>query len=137
MLLDEIATYLDASSTALTVGPTTSAATPIFKSRLPADVQATAIALFESGGRSPDYRMTSTVSFERPTIQVLSRSTSYPTARTNAELVFTLLSTLTNSTLTGTRYVRVTPAQSPFDIGRDPDERHLVSCNYLIEKEPS
>ena len=39
--------------------------------------------------------------------------------------------------LSGVRYLSVLPTQSPIDLGRDGNERHLLACNFEVVKEPS
>ncbi len=74
------------------------------------------------------------VAFERPGLQILSRSTSYKTARDNAVLAHQVLDGFTG-TLSGTRYLSIEAAQPPFLLGRDGDRRVLFSCNFLIMKD--
>ena len=92
MLLDDIAAYLDSNSTALLVGSTGN----LFKGILLDEGPDTVTVLYEGSGQSSVKAFsTSTGSvsrlYERPTLDVLCRSTSYQTARTNAETVFGLL----------------------------------------------
>jgi hypothetical protein len=140
-VLPEIANYLVNASTRFAIGASTTAI-PLWKSSLPPDQPDTALGMFESGGPAPVYKMGS-VAFERPTIQVISRSASYAAARDNAEHVFGLLSAVTNqavtkSTSTGlTAYITISPVQSPFDMGQDAEKRALISCNYVVQKEIS
>lgn len=124
----------------------TSTGTPIWLGRFPdGNTPNTAVALFQYGGTSPQFNFNSTTpDFQRPSVQVISRSTSYTTAESNAVRVYNVLAGAYNtvfpssvgSTSTVT-YVRVTPNQEPFDMGRDGNRREQFSCNYLIEKAPS
>ena len=140
-VLGELTTHLVNASTRYEAA-TSSSAISIWNSIFPSDEIGTAIALYESGGPGPEYTQDG-LSFERPTVQVISRSTSYDTARDNAEHVFGILSAIENvdiakSTAGGvTRYIDVTPVQSPFDMGRDAEQRAQVSCNYIAQKEIS
>lgn len=140
-ILNELADYLVNASTVFALGPS-STATPIFLSSLPPDNPSEAIGMYEPGGAAPEYTMDG-VSFERPTIQVLCRSTSYQTSRSNAQIVYNTFAAIKNQALpkvlsTGvTNYVTVSPVQSPFDMGRDAENRALVSCNYQVQKEVS
>lgn len=134
-LLDEIATYIVSQSTAnFVVGPTTTAKTSIWKGQFPQRQVGNAIALFEPGGAPPLYTFSSSPSLERPSVQVISRSSSYATARSNAKAIYSILAAVKNATISGTAYTRITPSQSPFDMGKDPDDRNLISCNYIAEK---
>ena len=129
MILDELAAHIVASSTAFTEG------TNLFKSKLPATSPNTAVALYESGGITPGARLSTTNAFEQPSFQVLSRSTSYVTARQNAQIVWNIFDGFADSTLTNVRYLSIVPVQSPFPVGRDENSRHLISVNFNVRKE--
>lgn len=142
MLLDDVATYLDAQSTALTLlsGTGGNLAKAIALDATPAP--GTLVALYETAGRGNGYTMSTgakaTVAYESAGLQVLSRSTSYATARDNAETVYTTLDGLAGATLptsTGTLYLDFSAVQPPFSAGRDNSDRHVVSVNFLVRKE--
>ena len=141
MILDDVATWLAANSTLLSVGGTTGTLTKAVMLDSQPDTVAT---LLETGGL-PTVQAFSTgtnntqVVYERPNLQLLSRSTSYVTARNVAETVYTLLDGYTGTlpTSTGTRYLSVDAIQAPFSLGRDENERYLVSVNFQIRKEVS
>lgn len=138
----EVAGYIVSSSTTFKAGGSTGSKIPVWINKIPANSENSAIAVFESGGPGPLYTH-SGVTLERPTIQVISRSTSYETARQNADTVWRTLSAVTNtlvskSSSTGqTMYLTITPLQSPTRMGEDPEERPLVTCNFMAEKELS
>jgi hypothetical protein len=140
MILDDLVTYLDAQSTALSLLSGTGG--NLSKAFMPDASPApnTMVTLYETGGRAPVHVFTTSTQtrlHEQPTVQVLSRSSSYQTARNNAETVFGILDGIANTllpTATGIRYVSIEAIQSPFSIGRDANDRHLVSCNYQIMK---
>jgi hypothetical protein len=141
MILDELARYIAASSTSFTVG------TNLFKSKFPPTAPDTAVVLHEYGGSAPYLTFGSTDAvFEMPAIQIVCRSTSYPTARTRAEEIHVLLvgagavtltSTSTGSTGVSVNYLSITAHHSPFDMGTDDDERNQIGCNYYARKERS
>ncbi|MDX1746093.1 MAG: minor capsid protein [Halobacteriales archaeon] len=136
MLLDDIASYILANTTGFTLG------TNLFKSRTPETAADTSVTLFEAPGLAPEWSFGSTTpTRERPRLQVLSRSTSYQTARNNAETIHKALDRqIVNSTSvssTGPRYILVRAVQQPFPIDFDSNVRHTISCNYDIEKERS
>lgn len=134
MLLPEISAYILAQSTRFVAGPSTSATkAQVWLNRFPETSQGTAVALFESGGVAPLYTQAA-LSMERPAVQVISRSTSYATARLNAHRIYALLSAVENGTLSGVSYPTITPVQSPFDIGMDAGGHSMLSCNYIAEK---
>jgi hypothetical protein len=138
----EVANFLVSASTSFKQGGSTGAQTPIWMNKFPGRSSNTAIAIFESGGPAPLYTH-SGLSLERPTVQIISRSTSYATARQNADFIFRTLAGVTNAgvsktTSTGeTSYLTITPLQSPTDMGQDAEERSMVTCNYMAEKEMS
>lgn len=132
-VLNEIAAYIAATSTGFSAGPHASK-TQIFIGDMPEDQRDTLIAIYEPGGAPPVYSFGASPMLERPTVQVISRSTSYATARTNAFTIYTILAAVEDATLSGTAYTRVTPSQSPIDLGKDADDRHLISCNFMAEK---
>lgn len=132
MILPELSAYIVANATGFVAAPSTSGI-QIWLNRFPEEANNHAVGLYESGGVGPDYTYTG-LSHERPNVQVICRSTSYATARTTANRIFSLLAGTENTTLTGTSYVRITPIQSPFDIGADAGGRSMVSCNYQMEK---
>jgi hypothetical protein len=148
-LLTEIQAHILTSSSQFRRGSSTGAGTPIWMGRFPPHAPDTAIALFQYGGSSPQYTMSASTSpaplaFQRPAVQVISRSTNYSSAEDNARAVYDILKDVTNtdlplnSTSTGTtRYIRILPNQEPFDMGRDGNSREQFSCNYIIEKEPT
>ena len=140
MLLDDVTTYLDAQSTALKkLAGTTGNLSKAFMGDA-APTPDTIVTLYETGGTDPIHVFTTggqTRWYEQPTLQALSRSTSYQTARDNAEVVFTKLDGLANTllpTATGVFYLSIDAIQSPFSIGRDANNRHLVSVNFSIVK---
>ena len=140
MLLDDIATYLDAQSTVLKkLSGTTGNLSKAFMGDA-APTPDTIVTLYETGGSGPVHVFTTggqTRWYEQPTLQALSRSTSYRTARNNAEIVFTKLDGTANTLLptsTGIFYLSIDAIQSPFSIGRDENGRHLVSVNFTVVK---
>lgn len=140
MILDDLATYLAAQSTAFTVGATGNLVKGI--SLDAATVPNTLAALYETPG-SPTTFVFSTstgsvgVVWERPSIQLLSRSTSYQTARNKAETAYALLDGLNQKNLptsTGTLYNEIVAAQPPFLLQRDESDRYIVAVNFEVRK---
>jgi hypothetical protein len=134
VILDDLLTYLAAQSTALTVRSGSGGNLSI--SHMP-DSPDTAVTIYETPGASPIYVMSTSGSsalraFEQPRVQVISRSSSYQTARTNADTVFDILDGYVGTlpTATGTSYLQITAVQSPFSLGRDENGRYEISCNY-------
>jgi hypothetical protein len=127
LLITDIDDYLTTS------GVTTS----IYRGRQPSD-PSTVLTIYETGGAAPVHAMSGspgTAVAEQPTIQVVARSTSYSTARTDADQCFDLLDGLYQKTINGTRYLYVEALQSPFMLERDDQERTRIACNYRIVKD--
>ena len=138
MLLDEISKLITDNATEFVLQ------TNIFKGFENPNTQDTCVSVHESGGLAPDYVFNSSnPAWEEPSIQILSRSTSYQTARNNAQTIFNLLQQQKNVTLkpttndTGAFYHSISPLQSPFQLGTDENDRHEISCNYIARKELS
>jgi hypothetical protein len=137
-VVDDIVAFLAAQSTAFTILSGTAgnlAKQIMFDHDHWPD---TVTSVYETAGSANEYTFsTSTgranVEFERPSFQILSRSTSYATARTRAQTAYTLLDGLADRSLptaTGTRYLEITAVQAPFVSGRDENDRYIVSTNY-------
>lgn len=142
-MVDDVAAYLVAQSTAFTLLSGTAGDLGKMTMLDHAHVADTFAAVYETPGAGSEYAYsTSTggasVIFERPSFQILSRSTIYPTARTRAETAYNLLDGLADKNLpvaTGTRYLQVTAVQPPFFLQRDDNERYIVSVNFNAWKE--
>ena len=140
-LLDDIATYLDAQSTAFTLlaGTAGNLAKTALLDRTPAPDTMTSI--YETGGSAPQWVFGSTApAIETAGLQLLSRSTSYATAHSRAFTAYRLLGGVKNRRLpttasTNCLYLDVNPDQPPFSIGPDQQGRHLVSVNFTVRKE--
>ena len=134
MWLDDVATYLDAQSSAFVVG------TNLTKGFMP-ETSGDVVTIYAQAGYPPEYVLsTGGVSrvWDVHGLQVLSRSTSLSSAMTNAETVYELLADVVDTRLptsTGSRYVKFDAQQYPFQAGRDSNDRYLVSHNYLVWRE--
>lgn len=143
MILEEVANLIVTGATGFRLPTSTGSAIPVWLGQIGVDSPGTAVALYETGGVSP-VRKFSGVDHERPNIQILVRSTSWTTARTTADRIWRLLEGTHSTALAKTpgstattRYLDITPLQSPFDVGTDPKRRHLVSMNFSVWKELS
>jgi hypothetical protein len=140
--IEEVSNYIAAQSTVFAVAPS-STSIPLWSGDIDDVSPATAVGIYESGGAAPQYQHANVVSYERPSIQVITRSTSYVTAKANADRIWDILSTVTGVDITKTdstgvtNYITITPNQSPFEIGKDSLQRQRFSCNYFIQKERS
>jgi hypothetical protein len=136
--LDDMATFIAAGSTAFTVYP--SAGANLFKSHMPPEPD-TCTTVYEQTGSSPTWTFSSTApTYEHPRLQVIARSTSYQTARANAELIYRMLDRqVINSapTTSAPVYLQITAAHTPADAGTDANERDLVTCNFDVWKRRS
>ncbi len=98
----------------------------------------TFVSLYDTQGFESSFTFstssTVSVAFEQPGLQILSRSVSYVTARDNAVLAHQVLDGF-SGTLSGTRYLSITAAQTPFFIGRDANDRPMFSVNFNIMKD--
>jgi hypothetical protein len=132
MLLDEIGAYLQAQSIG-TLG------TDLFRGELPDHVDS-AVGVFETPGASPTYVQDDAgVKLESPHFMVLARGAreDYEAPRQKAEDALTALAAVRNQSLSGTRYLRVKPLQTPFPLERDDNDRVVIAVNFEALKEPS
>lgn len=130
MLLDDLGDYLSTQGLGA-VGAV------IFKSTLP-DAPDECISIFESGGFASVHTMSTgpgVAVMEQPTVQVICRSTRYDSARRLAQNVDLVLNGLRDVVINGISYQWAEAQQSPFQIGKDTQERHEVACNYRILKQ--
>lgn len=142
-LVDDIVGFLTTSSTQFTLNAGTSGGNISKQISLDGAAPDTLTAVYETAGVANAYVMsTSTgsadVAFERPSFQILSRSTSYATARSRAQTAYTLLDGLAQRNLptsTGTLYLEVVANQAPFFLQRDGNERFIVATNYTVRKQ--
>ncbi len=142
-LLDDIATFLDAQSTAFTLlsGTEGDLAKTIMLDH--SAVSDTLPVLYESGGSPNTYTCSTTtgsarVAIEKPSLQMLSRSSDYQIARNRAQIAYTLLDGLAGQNLptaTGTLYHEITAVQTPFSIGPDDNDRPVISVNFDVWKQ--
>lgn len=130
MLLDEVGTFLQQNAEG-TLG------TDLFLFEMPPESPDVAVAVIETGGLAPEFIHSNPTrqTYERPTFQVVARDPNPKTARTKAENIYKLLGSVVNTSLSGTRYLRIFPTQSPFRLGRDENDRALIACNYEAFKE--
>jgi hypothetical protein len=96
------------------------------------------IAMYETGGSSPvDMTGSLLPGYERPRVQILSRSKIPETARLNAEKAYQALVQVANQGVNGTRYLKISAVQSPFQTGRDTSNRVTYAVNLEVWKELS
>lgn len=145
-LLTDMLTYLDTQSSALKKLSGTGSTGNLVITRLLDHTGApdTLMCLYETGGTAPNWVFGSTSpAYETASLQVISRSTNYATARTRAYLAYRILGGIRNQYLptsthtTKCLYLDCNPDQPPFSIGQDPNRRWLISCNFTVHKERS
>jgi hypothetical protein len=100
------------------------------------DTPDTCVALTTTGGQTPTWvHDSAAVSTELPTFQVLARSKSTTAARDKVHAIYAYLQTLGNSMINGVFFQRLVPLQTPFNMGRDGNNRWLWVVNFIAEKE--
>ena len=137
--LDDVQSHILASSSTFVAGGSTGG-TPVWLGGFPGSTSLpeTAVAIYDTGGVAPLAGFSSTAPLVRqPGLQVLSRSTSYTTARANAQTIWSLFFATMNSTIGTERYLTISPQQDLIDLGTDQNHLHLISANYIIQKEPA
>lgn len=127
-LLDEVATYLDADVTVpYTLG------TDLFLGQFVDDDdndQDSSIVILEYPGSPLVENFQDTLPVcEKPRIQVQVRHTSYATGKANARAIWKSLLAVTNTTLSGTRYLRIVCTDSPAFLKRDAKDRAYFVVN--------
>lgn len=124
-----IATYLQSQSVG-TLGATSGWA--LAYSTEP-DAPPNAITIFDTGGPAPD---TDQQNVLRPTIQVRVRSTGnaagYDAAYAKHQAIRDLLINLSGVTMSGIRVACVSMRSDILSIGRDDNDRHVLTANYQL-----
>jgi hypothetical protein len=122
MMLDDMATIL-ADAGCGTVGST------IFKGHRP-DTPDTCLTLYQYAGEPP--ALIAGASYERPGLQVWSRSTNPQAALTMLDAVVDVLHGLTEASTDYARYLLVEAKQSPAAMGLDDNGRTEYVCNFRV-----
>jgi hypothetical protein len=139
MTADEIATHLETAGLGTIAAST---GTGIFVGQYPTAPDSV-IAIRETGGISPEFTQDDQDPFVvHPQVQVITRgpnsSSGYDFARAKAQSVNTVLRRVTNQTLSGVLYHRVTPIQEPAYLGSEEGtEREMWVINFEIDKDSS
>jgi hypothetical protein len=125
-VLTELAAYLETEGHGV-VG------TSIFIGRMP-EAPNTAVALYEYTGLPGTYAHDeATPMVEYPNVQVNVRAADYATGRNLIEAIYTSMH-LSNTDLSGTRYLLVRPYQAPYYLRRDANERAEFGFNVRVSK---
>ena len=145
-LLDDIADYLIASTSALTLVSGTAASGNVIKARMldHSKVPDTVVGLYETAGMAPSWVFstgTTSPAFETAGLQAIARSTSYETARGNAYRVYRILDDVAGQTLPTSTctvvYQRIAAQGPPMSLGQDRAGRFLLSVNFDVMKDRS
>lgn len=130
MMLDEIANFVEAEAL-VPVGF-------ILRRGSSSDQPDNMIIIREYGGGAPHFvHPTTGIGFENPRVQIECRSKTYVSARNAAEAIYRKLAEVSQQELSGCRYLRITPLQSPFLMGRDTNGRERIVFNAQVVKEVS
>ena len=130
--LDDIGGFLAAASTPtaqLTLG------TNLFLGRRP-DEPDTMVAIFETAGDPPTLTFGSDTAppVESRGLQVQVRARSYSTAEALATECWTALCLIDNEVIGSTLYLLADPAQSPFPLDRDAQDRMMHVVNFNVAR---
>jgi hypothetical protein len=130
----DIATYLAAQAFSLTFG------TNMFIGGLSSELPSTpniCVGIEEGGGLPAEYVMeSSAINIDRPFIDILVRGNvrDYLSARNLASNIYSALSQISNTTLSGTYYIMIVPNGSIEDVGLDESSRQLFYMSFNVEK---
>jgi len=126
--LVDLATYLDTQQVSLVLG------TNLFLGRMP-DTPDECVVLYEYGGSAPDNTMGAGLPvLQNPAVQIAVRAVLYASAETLINLCWITLEGITDMSLSGTRYNRVTAIQSPFLLERDSQDRVIFVQNFNVTR---
>jgi hypothetical protein len=132
MVLDEIKYYITSNTLA--------ASSITYKAFMP-DIPNKIVSIYEYSGQSTRFSFSSTSPiYEQPSIQIVTRSTEYTTARALADTIYKKIITVKNATLkpssmaTGCKYLTINAISPPFYLGRDASDRTKIVTNYHIQK---
>lgn len=97
------------------------------------------VALYEYAGSAPmEVLRDNSATLERPSVQVMVRASrnDYPTARSLIESVRDTLCSITDETISGVRFLRVTNLSSINALGTDENERpeFSLSLQAIVER---
>lgn len=142
MLLDDVCTWLAESGLGLFQPSADTQGTPTIYAGTMPDAPDRIVVVTEYSGMSPvwGYDPLAGVGgalLERPKFQVMCREApnNYQAGRLLVEQAFQAALKMRNSTLSGTRYLLVSPLQSPFQVGLDDKRRPLFAFNCDVLKD--
>jgi hypothetical protein len=98
----------------------------------------TAITAYDTGGAGPD---TDQLDIEQPTIQVRVRSgkgaNAYADAYAKQRAILAALLNVKRVVLDGYLYVGITPTSDILPIGRDDNDRFLLTAKFRVTRQPA
>ena len=141
-LLDDVGSYLCAATSAFSLVAGTAGAGNLMKAQMldNAKTPDTVVGLYETAGWAPQWVFSTgstSPAYEIAGLQVISRSTSYQTAKDYAYRAYRILDYVAGQklpTATGIMYQRIAAVGPPFAIGQDQNGRFLLSCNFDVTK---
>ena len=132
-----MSTILETVGSYLQTGAFGTAGTNMFYGVLPESPDA-CIGVFEYEGLTPMFTMgTAGIMVDKPAVQILVRATrdDYVTGRDKADNIRRFLSSVSNTTLSGIRVLRIEPTGSVNPLGVDKNSRPLFSANFRCHVE--
>lgn len=124
----DIATYLVANAIGALGGSEAWAISVSREAATPDDV----ITVYDTAGNAP----LPDISLRDATIQVRVRGTIFTAAYAKAEAIFALLTQETTREIGGARYIGIWATSDIGAIGSDSNNRHLLTMNFRIERQP-
>jgi len=107
--------------------------TTIFLSFMPPTPDAV-VVIYEGRGNGPEHTFgVGVVAVERPLIRMVVRAArnDYPAARTLMAAVRASLGAIRNETISGVKFMCVTPTSDPYPLRLDDKERALMGLDFI------
>lgn len=123
---------LEALASRLVSASVATLATNLFLGHMPEEPD-TCLALFQYSGSTPRETLnTMSTTVEVPGLQVMARAAAYPSAYTLILQARDTLTNITNETIDGVRFLRVSANGAPDALGRDATERSMFSLALTV-----
>jgi len=90
------------------------------------------VCIYNTGGYETEYVMNNDIDYERPTIQIRVRNTSYETADAQLVAIKQILDKQSETTINSTKYMTFYCISDILRIGRNDRERTVLAVNYEI-----
>ena len=98
------------------------------------------VVVYEYGGSASEHGFgIAGVKYENPRVQVVCRGAAfdYDGPRAVAQTIHDDLAKVQATTLGSTKYLMMTPMQTPFLMRRDDSDRVHIAFNVIVSKEPA